>query len=126
MKLKLYLIGASFILLAGVSVSSFLVIRMNNRPAVVQPQTVLPSTDKNDTTIRFTAEPGKTILDQLTAIEAVETKQSTDGIYVDSIGGKKGGDDGKFWTCYVDGQPARLGPAAYITVGGETIEWKFE
>lgn len=77
--------------------------------------------------ISFVAEANKSVLEQLQAQNrTVEVKDSQYGKYVDSINGKKGGTDNKYWTFYVDGQMADKGAADYITKGGEKIEWKFE
>lgn len=77
--------------------------------------------------ISFVAEANKPVLEQLQAQNrTVEVKDSQYGTYVDSINGKKGGTDNKYWTFYVDGQMADQGAADYITKGGEKIEWKFE
>lgn len=77
--------------------------------------------------IAFIAEANKSVLEQLQAQNrTVETKDSQYGKYVDSINGKKGGTDNKYWTFYVDGKMADKGAADYVTNGGEKIEWKFE
>lgn len=75
--------------------------------------------------VEFTAEAGKTILDQLKAQATVETEDSSYGEYVTSINGNKS-DGTKYWTYYVDGQMAQQGAADYVTSGGEKISWRLE
>lgn len=79
------------------------------------------------TTIAYTGKPGITALAQLKQVTAnVVTKTSSYGEYVDSIGGLKGGTDGKYWSFYIDGSLSTEGAGAYTSKGGEKIVWKFE
>lgn len=78
-------------------------------------------------TISYTGEKGKTALAQLKSVaKNVATKSSTYGEYVDAIGTLQGGQDGKYWTFYIDGTMATVGADAYIAKGGEAFVWKFE
>lgn len=98
--------------------------RQNTAP---KPQaTVQKAEQKTPETISYAGEKGKTALAQLQAAAKVETKASEYGAYVDSINGIKGGQDGKYWTFYVNGKMANIGASEYIAKGGEKIEWKFE
>lgn len=85
-----------------------------------------PVAEQNENLVSFTAEAGKTILEQLQAKATVVVKESSFGPYVDGINGKAGGTDGKYWTFYIDGQMAQVGAGEYVASGGELIEWKFE
>jgi hypothetical protein len=76
-------------------------------------------------TLTFTAEAGKTVLEQTKARADVETQDAGFGAYVYAINGLEAGTDDKYWTYFVDGQPADRGAADYVTEGGETVEWKF-
>lgn len=79
------------------------------------------------TEISFTAEAGKSILEQTEQQGEVTVYNAGQGAYVESIGGLKNGDrDGGIWTYYVNGKEGDVVPSDYITKGGELIEWKFE
>jgi uncharacterized protein DUF4430 len=79
------------------------------------------------TAVRYVAQPGKIVLDQLKDhAREVIVKDSEYGQYVDSINGLKGGTGNKYWTYYVDGQMANIGAGEYVTEGGEEVVWKFE
>ena len=89
-------------------------------------QTASASTARSDY-VSYTASKGTTALAQLKQVaRGVVTKTSSFGEYVQSIGEYKGGDDGKYWTFYVDGKMASTGAGTYVAKGGEKIEWKFE
>ncbi len=79
----------------------------------------------SDNSVEFTAEAGKTVLDQLKSQANVETQDSSYGEYVVAINGNKS-DGAKYWTYYIDGQMAQQGAADYITTGGEKISWRLE
>ena len=79
------------------------------------------------TTVRYTAEADKTVLEQLkNTVDGVGVKGSGYGDYVESINGVKGGTDNKYWSYYVNGQMANIRAGEYRAVGGEEIVWKFE
>lgn len=82
--------------------------------------------ENNEYLVSFTAEADKSVLDQLKTHAEVVTKDSSFGVYVDSINGVVGGTDGKYWAYYVDGEMAQVGASEYVTKGGEVVEWKFE
>lgn len=93
----------------------------NTHTARVAGSTVRASGD-----VTFTAQAGKSVLAQLQDRAKVVTKKSSYGAYVASINGKASGNDGKYWTFYVNGKVASKNAAEYITNGGEKIQWKFE
>jgi hypothetical protein len=127
MKTKTTLLAVFAAVLLGIGVTSITLINLDNAPEPqAQERQQQAVAGESDELISFTAEPGKNVLEQLTAHATVETKDSAYGVYVDSIDGKKGGDGGKYWTFYVDGKMAQVGAEAYVTNGGELIEWKFE
>lgn len=129
MKTKTTLIAIFGAVLLAIGVTTVVLVNLDDTPQTEQQQTHQPTEiEKNEQVevVSFTAEPDKTVLDQLASHAAIETKESTYGTYVDSINGKKGGEGGKYWTFYVDGQMAQVGAGAYVTEGGEKIEWKFE
>jgi hypothetical protein len=129
MKTKTIFIAVAGAVLLGIGITSVALVNLDDSPApqVQQQEQQQPAEEQQSAElISFTAEPDKNVLEQLTAHAVVETKDSQYGAYVDSINGKKGGDDGKYWVFYVDGQMAQVGAEAYTTKGGELIEWKFE
>lgn len=79
------------------------------------------------TEVSFTAEAGKSVLEQTEEKTDAKVIDAGQGAYVQSIGGLENGDrDGGTWIYYVDGQQTATVPGDYITKGGELIEWKFE
>lgn len=77
--------------------------------------------------VSYVGKKGATALLQLKeTAEGVVTKSSSYGEYVDAIGERSSGEDGKYWTFYVDGKLASVGAGVYTAKGGEKIEWKFE
>jgi len=79
------------------------------------------------TEITYAAEPGITSLEQLKREASdVVTQQSEYGEYIESIEGYKGGDEGKYWSFYVDGVMSDVGAGSYTQKGGEEIVWKFQ
>lgn len=119
-------IFGAVVLAAGVSSAILVSLDQPPKNEVAQSGQVAGTKEDDTDLVRFTAEADKTVLEQLTERAEVVTKDSQYGAYVDSINGKEGGDGGKYWTFYVDGQMAQAGADAYITKGGESIEWKFE
>jgi hypothetical protein len=57
---------------------------------------------------------------------ALEVQDSEFGAFVQSLSGKTGGDDGKYWMYYVNGEMAPLGVGEQIANDGDQIEFKFE
>lgn len=79
------------------------------------------------TTLRYVAEKGKTVLEQLRHRERVVTQQDTqDSSFVESINGLKNGADNKYWAYYINGHITGVEADKYVTKGGEEIVWKFE
>lgn len=129
MKTKTVIISVLAAVAVAIGVTTVVLI---NQPAQEQSNTAAsveqapPAETQGENVVSFTAEPGKTVLDQLKTKATVEVKESSFGPYVDSINGKVGGTDNKYWSFYIDGQLAQVGAAEYTTTGGELIEWKFE
>lgn len=93
-----------------------------NNVAQVQSTTQISSTE-----ISYVAKPGVTSLQQLKdAVKDVTTKASQYGEYVDAIDGHKGGDEGKYWSFYINGKMSDVGAGSYVQKGGEQIVWKFQ
>lgn len=125
MKIKILLAG--LIVASGIALTGLLLVRAQQAPPA-QEQTAAPTPPPlpEPQTVRFTAEPDKTVLEQLASQAAIQTKSSQNGVYVDAINGHHGGEDGKYWTLYVNGQVAQVSAETFIPAGGEIIEWKFE
>ncbi len=56
----------------------------------------------------------------------IDAKSSNFGIIVNSIGQFSGGQDGKYWLYYVNGQMAQVAADKLKIKDGDQIEWKFE
>ncbi|PIS42356.1 MAG: hypothetical protein COT24_03995 [Candidatus Kerfeldbacteria bacterium CG08_land_8_20_14_0_20_40_16] len=57
---------------------------------------------------------------------ALEVQDSTYGPFVQALAGKNGGEDGKYWIYYVNGEAATVGVGEQIAKDGDKIEFKFE
>jgi hypothetical protein len=91
-----------------------------------QPEPAAAPAAKATQRVSYDGVTGKTALELLKTEATVVTKDSSYGPYVDSINGVSGGTDGKYWAFYVNGKLAEVGADAYVTKGGDKIEWKFE
>lgn len=56
----------------------------------------------------------------------LETKEYDFGISVEKIGDSAGGDDGKYWMFYVNGEMPSVGVDQQTVTDGDTVEFKFE
>lgn len=70
---------------------------------------------------------GRNNKDALTLLkEETEVKQDDSGM-VSSINGRAADSNKReFWSFYINGQMAQVGPADYITKDEDSIEWKIE
>ncbi len=57
---------------------------------------------------------------------SLTTKVSDMGTFVEAIGNKQGGQDGKYWMYYINGQLPSVGADKYELKTGDRVEWKFE
>lgn len=104
---------------------------------------IVPSSENNVfLTISFAADDlaifeekfqaNKTALDLLKSATSqlklsLETKDYGEmGILVEKIGDKKGGDEGKYWIYYVNGQSAQVSVSKYQLKAGDKVEFRFE
>jgi len=71
--------------------------------------------------------PGQEGVDALTLLkQKTSVEQNSSGLVV-SISGKKADDSlREFWSFYINGQSAQVGPASYITKDNDIINWKIE
>ncbi len=79
----------------------------------------------------FDLTPGATALDLMLRAGqrenfAIETKQYDFGTIVEAIEGTRGGDEGRYWLYYVNGEQATVGADAYLVKSGDLIEFRFE
>jgi hypothetical protein len=117
----------ALVLALGGAVAAVKIAGSDNNAQNDQVQTDPAATEESSgPRVSFTAEAGKTVLEQLQAQADVVVQQSEYGPFVESINGVKSGDDNKYWVYYVDGEAATVGAGEYTTEGGETVEWKFE
>lgn len=117
---KLFIFAATiFILVFNVAFGLFLMQR-NAKPAS---ENKPPAAAQNNT-FSYKGEEGKDALSILK--EKTKVEQSASGLVV-LINNRKA-DDGKkeFWSFFVNGKMAEVGPADYQTKGGELIEWKIQ
>ncbi len=47
------------------------------------------------------------------------------GELITRIGDKKGGDGGKYWQYWINGNYAQVGASSYVPKAGDIIEWRF-
>jgi len=57
---------------------------------------------------------------------ALETKNYDIGVLIESIGGTKNGENGKYWMYYINGKLADIAADKYKINSGDKIEFKFE
>ncbi|MDD5032215.1 MAG: DUF4430 domain-containing protein [Patescibacteria group bacterium] len=55
----------------------------------------------------------------------LQTEMYNFGIFIEMIGDKKNGQDGKYWTYYVNGNFAPVAADKFKLKAGDRIEWKF-
>jgi hypothetical protein len=77
-------------------------------------------------------EPGLTVFQLLknkTDVSGIvlESKSSDDyGVFIEKIGDKKNGDEGKYWIYYVNGEMAQVAADKQGLKAGDRVEFKFE
>lgn len=77
--------------------------------------------------ISYNCEEGQTAYDLLfkKVDGQVVVKEYSFGKMVDTVGGLKGGTEGKFWIYFVEGKSATISADTYYCQNQEEIEWKF-
>jgi len=99
-------------------------------------QTLLPSTDNarvvtvsptiNPSTDQFEYS-GKDGVDTLTLLkEKTSVQQDTTGMVISISGRQADNAQREFWSFYINGQTAQVGPSSYITKNNDIISWKIE
>lgn len=56
----------------------------------------------------------------------LKTKMYDIGVFVEAIGDKEGGQDGKYWMYYVNGQAPMVAADKQVLKPGDKVEFKFE
>lgn len=56
---------------------------------------------------------------------ALKTKKYSIGIFVEAIGDRKNGQDGKYWLYYINGQPPMVAADKKEVKAGDKVEFKF-
>ncbi len=123
------LIISSIVLLILIALSTAQIwLGTDNQPAK-QPtdSKQAPAEQLANTEVSYIAEPGISSLDQLKKVaNGLVTQQSEYGEYVDAMEGNKGGENGYYWSFYVDGAMSSVGAGSYVQQGGEEIVWKYQ
>lgn len=102
----------------------------NTKPATVVTNeapaagTIQFSADKKQVT--YTGETGKTALENLQTLTAVETKSSSFGDMVVGINGQHADDGKNYWAFYVNDAYANEGAGTYKTKDGDKLMWRLE
>jgi hypothetical protein len=60
------------------------------------------------------------------ANNSVQTQEYEAGIFIQAIGDKKNGDDGKYWLYYINGEMPQVSADNYLLKAGDKVEFKFE
>ncbi|OGZ27171.1 MAG: hypothetical protein A2365_00685 [Candidatus Nealsonbacteria bacterium RIFOXYB1_FULL_40_15] len=55
-----------------------------------------------------------------------ETKDFSFGVLVESIKGKKNGEEGRYWSYYVNGEMPMVSADKYIVNKGDKVEFRYE
>jgi hypothetical protein len=87
--------------------------------------------DGQSSTYPVTIQKYSTALDALRKVTSdnnleLDTQESSYGVYVNGIAGKKGGDNNKYWLYYINGESATMSVVDYVINEGDQIEFKFE
>lgn len=82
--------------------------------------------EQKATYITYSGSNGQTALELLKQKATITTKDSSYGLYVDSIDGQAGGTGGKYWAFYINGTMSQVGANDYTTKDTDKLEWKFE
>ncbi len=113
----------SFVLIINLGLGSFLATRQHKKPSQTQVITVSPK--KNIDAFSYKGQAGEDALSLLKQ-KAKGVEQNNSGLVVGINGRKVDEKKQEYWAFYLNGNLAQVGPAAYETKNGDTIEWKIE
>jgi hypothetical protein len=92
----------------------------NDTPVITVSPTVNPSADQVE-------YPGVDGVDALTLLkQKTEVEQDASGMVISISGRRADNNQHEFWSFYINGQSAQVGPASYITKNNDVIIWKIE
>ena len=121
---QFFLLGVLVVLLSGL-----LWMRSANssNSEVTSSVTIVTPTSKQKTVAAVFSYKGEEGIDALSLLEQqVPVVQNESGL-VTSINGRKADEQKReFWSFYVNGKMAPVGPKEYITKDGDSIEWRIE
>lgn len=106
----------------------YLIVPSISKNKQATPSALIPSfTEKTEVSNNEFSYKGKNGVDALTLLnEKTKTRLADSGL-VASINGREANTTKKeFWSFYVNGKMASVGPADYITKDTDLIEWKIE
>ncbi len=92
---------------------------------------VINDGENNPRNYDFNLEGGETVFDLLNRASmrenfVLETKEYDFGISIEAIGGKRGGEDNKYWIYYVNGEMGSVAVDQQVAQSGDQIEFRFE
>jgi len=91
-----------------------------NTPVVTVSPTINPSADQFEYS-------GKDGVDALTLLkQKTLVQQDTTGMVISIASRKADNTQREFWSFYINGQTAQVGPTSYITKNNDIINWKIE
>lgn len=79
----------------------------------------------NDKLIELDMTAGQTVFELLNAQHEIKFKQTSMGIFIESINGIKN-KSGQAWKFYVNDQPAQVSCNNVVVFEGDKVTWKFE
>ena len=92
----------------------------NDTPVVIVSPTTSPLVDQFE-------YPGLDGIDALTLLkQKTSIKQDSAGMVVSISGRQADNTQREFWSFYINGESAQVGPASYITKNNDIINWKIE
>ena len=122
MKKQAIIITALIVILLGTIIVSPSIIKKDSKTEQVNP-TVSEALEVNE---KFTYE-GKEGVDALTLLkEETAIKQDNSGLVISIDGRDADSSRREYWSFYVNGKMASVGPADYITNGKDKLEWRLE
>ena len=122
MKKQAIVLSALIVILLGTIVVSPSIIKKDSNTVQVSP-TITSVSEVNK---KFTYK-GKEGIDALNLLrEETTIKQDNSGLVISINGREADSSNREYWSFYVNGKMASVGPADYITKDDDLIEWKIE
>lgn len=122
MKKQVIILSVLILLLLGIIIISPSIIKKENSGVQISP-TIIVVSEANK---KFTHK-GKEGIDALSLLrEETTIKQDNSGLVISINGREADSLNREYWSFYVNGKMASVGPADYITKDADFIEWKIE